>query len=129
MKYISILCVVLSLCSSSLSSQSLAVNGTLIDSDSGNPIIGANVFSSSTGTVTDLNGIFSISVERGDSLTLSYVSYESLVISHRDLSVMEMPLSLFLSISENILSTATITGSKYEKRLSESTVSVDVIKP
>jgi iron complex outermembrane receptor protein len=129
MKYISILWVLLLLCSSNLSSQSLGVQGTLIESDSGNPIIGANVFTSSAGTVTDVNGFFRISVDRGDSLTLSYVSYETLVLGYRELSEMDMPIALSLSISENILSTATITGSKYEKRLSESTVSVDVIKP
>ena len=55
------------------------VTGTIKDSETGDPLIGANVVikGTATGTVTDFNGNFSLQVNEGDLLVVSYTGYDS----------------------------------------------------
>lgn len=64
----------------SLSQELLRVNGVVVDKDA-NPMIGVTVRpeGTSTGTVTDLDGHFSIQVKRGAKLSFSYLGYRSAV--------------------------------------------------
>ena len=59
--------------------QSVAVSGTVIDSDSKEPLIGVSILEVGTtnGMITDLDGNFQISVAAGTTLQLSYVGYET----------------------------------------------------
>lgn len=59
------------------------VTGTVVD-DLGEPIIGAaiKVVDSSVGTVTDIDGKFSLSVEEGSKLTVSFIGYTSQTITN-----------------------------------------------
>lgn len=52
------------------------ITGTVVDV-AGIPVIGANVIVKGTtnGTVTDINGKFSLNVEKGDILEVSYIGY------------------------------------------------------
>lgn len=59
--------------------QGRIISGVVKDS-SGEPVIGANIVikgSKSLGTVTDVNGRFSINVENGRMLTVSYIGYNT----------------------------------------------------
>ena len=67
-----------------LFAQNITVKGVVTDSE-GEPIIGASVVqndSKSTGTITDLDGNFTISVPKNASLAISYiaVSYTHLTL-------------------------------------------------
>ena len=57
--------------------QQLSVSGKIIDSNTKEGIAGANVVikGTSRGTITDIDGNFSIDVERGKILVISFVSY------------------------------------------------------
>jgi TonB-linked SusC/RagA family outer membrane protein len=60
--------------------QKIDVNGTIKDAVDGTPLIGATVMQTGTsnGTVTNVDGRFSLSnVSLGDSLTVSYVGYQT----------------------------------------------------
>lgn len=61
---------------------SLKVSGVVKDVD-GEPIIGASIFEKGTknGTVTDVNGKFSLDVKPGASLIVSYVGYTTQEVS------------------------------------------------
>ena len=61
-----------------LAAQERTVQGTVID-DQGEPIIGASIVikGSTTGTITDLNGAFTIRANNNDILDVSYVGYQS----------------------------------------------------
>ena len=61
--------------------QKQTFSGTVVDS-SGEPIIGASVVQkgSSNGSITDLDGNFSISVEAGQALTVSFVGYKTVEV-------------------------------------------------
>jgi len=66
-----------------LSAQQLQTfKGTVID-ENGEPIIGASVTmgDTGTGTVTDIDGNFTISIQRGATLTISYIGYITQTIS------------------------------------------------
>lgn len=55
------------------------ITGTIKDSETGDPLIGANVVikGTATGTVTDFNGNFSLQASEGDLLVVSYTGYDS----------------------------------------------------
>ena len=62
------------------------VSGTVVSQDDGQPVIGASVLviGTSTGTVTDANGKFSLTVPAGKSmLRITYVGMEPLELSAR----------------------------------------------
>ena len=66
-----------------LSAQQLQTfKGTVVD-EIGEPIIGASVTmgDTGTGTVTDINGNFTISIPRGATLTISYIGYITQTLS------------------------------------------------
>lgn len=59
------------------------VNGTITDAENGDPLIGASVLvtGTSTGTVTDFDGNFTINVPaNAESLTISYTGYSTQVV-------------------------------------------------
>lgn len=59
------------------------VSGTITDADSGDPLIGASVLvtGTSTGTVTDFDGNFTLNVPaNAESLTVSYTGYATQVL-------------------------------------------------
>ncbi len=62
--------------------QKRTITGTVVD-ESGEPLIGVNVVveGTGTGTATDFNGTFTLSVERDANLTLSYIGYMSQTVN------------------------------------------------
>ncbi|MDR2914349.1 MAG: TonB-dependent receptor [Tannerella sp.] len=62
--------------------QATTVRGTVVD-ETGEPIIGANikVTGTSAGTITDLNGRFTLSVPADGKLEISYIGYTSQVVN------------------------------------------------
>ena len=63
---------------------SQTINGLVSDLETGEPLIGANVFVAqdpSTGTVTDLDGKFTLEVKDShEKLSFTYVGYKSLTV-------------------------------------------------
>ena len=55
------------------------VTGTIVDDSDGSPIPGATIVveGSSTGTITDVNGSFSLEASSEDVLVISYVGYST----------------------------------------------------
>ena len=74
-----------------------SVDGKVTDVDSSDPIAGVNVVvkGTSTGTASDFDGNFSISVSQGDVLVFSYVGYSTQEITYNG------QLSLSISMSED----------------------------
>lgn len=103
------------------------ISVSILDKADNTPLIGATIQSKNKVYITDYNGVFEYEYSgSSDTLTINYIGYEEkqiLVNSPSDIP------SIILLENILILETMTITGSKYERRLSESTVSVDVLKP
>lgn len=63
--------------------QSLSVSGVVTDASDGNPLIGVSVQvkGTSTGTVTDIDGKYSLAVPQGSTLVFTYIGMEKQEIS------------------------------------------------
>lgn len=64
--------------------------GTVTDASSSDPLVGVSISvknSPGTGTITDLDGKFSIEVSNNTELTFSYIGYKQQVLSVGDLGV------------------------------------------
>ena len=112
----------------SLLAQSTTITGRVIDADSEEGMYGATVLVGARGTSTDFDGTFSISVDDvTESLKISHVGYDPSTVTIDQLKSLNGIIALVLS--DNLLQTAVVTGSKYEQSISESVVSIDVLKP
>lgn len=89
------------------SSYGQKVSGNLLD-ESGLPLIGANVFVKGTdvGTITDIDGNFSIMANEGDVLEVSYLGYETMTMTVGT----ESSLSLTLAPDSNTLDEVIVVG-------------------
>ena len=70
------------------------ITGTIVD-DKGEPVIGANVSikGSTVGTITDIDGNFSLDAMSGATLLISYIGYETQEITVSNQSVYNIKLS------------------------------------
>lgn len=71
-----------------LSAQNRTVQGTVID-DAGKGVVGASIRVSGTnrGTITDINGAFSIEAARSDVLAINFVGYEDAEVIASDVNL------------------------------------------
>ena len=78
-----------------INAQSVNIEGTVITSDDSSPIIGANVYikGTSTGTITDANGNFTLKANVGETIVFSFIGYlsQEVVVSE---SVTQLSISL-----------------------------------
>ncbi|WP_141675465.1 SusC/RagA family TonB-linked outer membrane protein [Formosa haliotis] len=95
LKWLSVLSLVLMVSVEMYAQDKKTIEGTVVDSNQ-EPLIGATIIESGTqnGTTTDFDGHFSITVENGSQLDISYVGFvtQSLVISNAT----SLPLSVML---------------------------------
>lgn len=113
-----------------LSATSQSLTGYVFAESDGSPLIGANVTSGSVGTTTDINGQFFIELDDGThKLSFTYIGFATQEIDVVISSIPPEAIIIQLIESGTTLSTATITGSKYERNLSEAISSIAVIKP
>jgi len=101
------------------------IQGTILD-ESGNSVIGASVSvnDGDAGTVTDIDGKFSILAKTGDKLTVSYIGYDD-----KSIVVTDDTDNYTISIQSGVeIETVTVTGSRGKPRTAlETAVPVDVI--
>lgn len=107
-----------------LQGQTMTISGIVTDDSSGEPLIGATIQCGEDGTISDTYGKFEITIDRGCILEISYIGYQTVKIEK-----LSDNIKISLTPESKVLNTLIVTGSKYQKRLSETTVSVDVIKP
>lgn len=90
------------------------ITGTVISQDDGLPVIGATVMvqGTKTGTTTDMDGHFSLSVPSGKKLVISYIGMESQTVSAKS------GMKVTLVSSNTTVNEIVVTGmQKVDKRL------------
>ncbi len=90
------------------------VTGTVVSQDEGEPIIGATVMvqGSKTGTTTDIDGKFTLSVPAGKKLVISYVGMKSQTVTAKP------GMKVSLASDAQVVSEVVVTGmQKVDKRL------------
>lgn len=111
--------------------QTASIKGTIQDKNSQEKLYGVNILlkGTNTGTSSGANGEFEIKVTAGKHiLQFSYLGYNTLekTIVVADGETKE--LSIDLEEEVTLLNTTVISASRFEKKLGEETVSLDVIK-
>lgn len=108
------------------------LKGKITDAKSGEELIGVNIGLKGTteGTTTDFEGNYELSLPSGVHLiVLSYIGYEE---KSETVTIKEnetITLDIKLGESRSLLDEVVVTTSKFERRIGEETVSIDVIKP
>lgn len=82
--------------------QAKAVKGTVVD-ETGEPVIGATVLvvggSASQGTITDMDGNFSINVKPGQKLKITYIGYDESIVAAKEGMKVQMKTSGAVSLN------------------------------
>ena len=95
------------------------------------PLIGVNVFNDSgKGVITDINGSFTLElVQGGTKINFSYIGFETLSQQYY-LDANELKnVKIVLNELSKKLDVVVISAGKFEQRIEETTVSMEVIKP
>ncbi|NSW45286.1 MAG: TonB-dependent receptor [Bacteroidales bacterium] len=116
----------------SLFSQNVLISGYVKDKKTHEPLPGVNiVLDDNSGAATDVNGFYSFKSNKGGYQTikfnfLGYQTYSQTI----NLSDKEQ-LNLNVELEENIqvIDEVVVSASKFEQKISEVTVSMEVIKP
>lgn len=93
------------------------LTGVVTDATNADPLIGASVVIKGgkiTGTVTDIDGNFSLEVSSDDEVTFSYVGYKPQTLSVGDLGV----LNVALEPDNNTLSEVVVVGAGTQAKVS-----------
>ena len=130
------LCLVIwffSVASSVFGQETGILTGVVTDSETDETLIGANVVmvsDKSTGSSTDVNGKFSFTMPVGEhKVVCSFVSMRTDTISVVIESGKVTNQNIFMGMNAEQLGTVVISAGKFEQKLEELTVSMDVIKP
>lgn len=97
-----------------LSAQLRTITGTVTASD-GEPLIGATVLvenSTTRGTVTDVDGSFSVEAETGETLHVSYTGYQTKAVT----LTAENTLTIVLEVTAELLDEVVVIGYGTQKK-------------
>ncbi len=114
----------------SLTQSQVIISGIVTEEESGEPLMSVTVSikDSSYGTVTDLYGRYQLDLVAGEHiLQFNYIGYSTIekrIITDGD-SIIVLDISMTTGVVMN--QTIVVSDGKYEKKLEESTVSIDVI--
>ncbi len=89
----------------SITNEAKTVSGTITDATDGTPLIGVNVLikGTSRGTVTDLDGMFSLDAEDTDVLVFSYTGYTELEVAVGNQTTFNLGLSQDVSLLDEVV--------------------------
>lgn len=109
--------------------QELVVKGTVLSASDNSPIIGATVVeegSNINGTITDIDGNFTLTVDSSSSVSVSFVGYKKQTLKAE--SVMNFLLNEDAEVMDEVVVTGYTTQRKADLTGSVSVVSTDELK-
>ncbi len=109
-----------------VSAQQITVKGVVKDASSGEPILGANILEKGTtnGTITNLDGEFSLNVSSNSTLLIKYVGYET-----KEVAVAGQK-NLVIQIKEDAIALGEVVAIGYATvKKNDATGSITAIKP
>jgi len=105
-----------------VSAQMLALSGQVVDAETGEPLVGANVMVGSGGTSTGAGGRFECTASAGDSISVSFVGYETARLRAEGSAIVVRLQSTVLRVREVI-----VQGGLGEQASEEVPASVSVL--
>lgn len=117
-------------CSVNLIAQNAILSGIITDAVSEEGLFTATIQSGGTGTTADLEGKYQLNLPAGKhTVEFNFIGYETKIVEVELQAGEKQTLNIKLSEEATLLNTATVTSGKFEKPLSEVTVSMEVLKP
>jgi iron complex outermembrane receptor protein len=117
----------------SVSAQSGLLKGVVLDSTSKDPVSGASIYllsDKSTGIATDDGGSYSLSLMPGTyTLVCSYIGYNADTFIVVIAEAKATTYNVLITQMTSELSTVVVSAGKYEQKLEDITVSMEVLKP
>ena len=125
------LSVILILCSCVGLSQTGYLSGKIVDNIDKSPLIGVNIVSQKNqGTTTDLDGNYILKLPIGKQLVhFQYLGYTTQTIEIIVLENDTIVKDLYLKTESTEMDLVVVSAGKFEQKLEQVTVSMDVIKP
>jgi len=110
---------------------SIYISGMVRDSLSGEALTGASVFAGEkTGSITDHEGYFRMLLTRDQKvLTIQYLGYKPVLKTIDPADRDSMQLEILMVRSTALLDEVVVSAGRYEQKLSDVMVSMDIIKP
>jgi len=111
-----------------LHAQNVQLSGLILDGSTGEPLVGATIQYPGGGGLSDIDGSFNLELSKGVyHFLIRYVGYDN---QDLDLELTrDTMVTLRMNTAENLLQAAVVSTSRYARPLSESTISLDVIRP
>ena len=105
--------------------------GTITDAPTKEALIGVNiVLTNGGGTSTDIDGKYLLQIAEGEQkITFKYIGYEDIVKTITVQKNESKTLNIALSPSTKQLGTVVVSAGRFEQKIEEITVSMEVIKP
>ena len=121
--------VIITLCNLTIYSQT--ISGTITDANNNEELIGANIIlENGGGTSTDVFGKYNLKAAIGtQKVTFKYIGYEAII---REITLTEGDekiINITLESSSEQLGTVVVSAGRFEQKIEEITVSMEVIKP
>ena len=116
---------------SNLFAYTQTISGTITDLNTQESLIGVNIIlENGNGTASDFSGAYTIKTNAGkQKLTFKYIGYKDIVKEVIVPISGNFELNVKMSIASEELSTVVVSAGKFEQKLEEITVSMEVIKP
>lgn len=117
-----------------LYAQKVSIKGRILDESTQEPLIGAKVMVSTgeTGALTDLEGKFTLEVERAPTvrLRITYEGYEEKEYAFRiPPDRTEVTIDIPLTPKNTVIQEVVVSASRYEQRIEQVSVSMDFVRP
>ena len=112
--------------------QKATVKGTLSDSKSNETLIGVNISieNSTVGTTTNEEGNYELTLEPGKyNIIFSYIGYDNITKTVNLKANQTEKLDIAMGELQSMLDELVVTSSKFERKIGEESVSIDIIKP
>jgi len=107
------------------------ISGIISDKVTAEKLIGVNIISNNgKGAATDINGKYSLRLDAGNyQITYKYLGYKSVIKEISLKNGEQKNLDIKLMTATEHLGTVVVSAGKFEQRLEEITISMEVIKP
>lgn len=113
-----------------LAAQTGILKGRIIDAEKKEPLVGVNIVAGEgRGTVTDWDGYYTISLPPGHyTIEFKYIGYSTVPRRVKIEADQTVILDIAMFVEEKDLGLVVVSSSKYEKKIDEEIVSMEVMK-
>ncbi len=107
-----------------------SISGKVSDMATGETLIGVNIFNQENiGATTNIDGDYTLSLSPGEhQITFKFIGYQSINKKFTLTEGQEVKFNARLSVESTTLDLVVVTGSQFEKKVSEEMVTIDVVK-